>query len=96
MERPWRWKWAKNQIANNQIPSDGEPTPQTERGANLKCVIARPGPEGLLRGESLDLSVDDEPFRSIPAPGDMRGDPGLLAMGTGDFEFDNFVIADVE
>jgi hypothetical protein len=48
------------------------------------------------RGETLDLSVDNEPFRSIPAPGDMRGDPGLLAIGTGDFEFDNFVIADVD
>lgn len=48
------------------------------------------------RGEFLDLSVDDQPFRSIPAPGDMRGDPGLLAIGTGEFEFDNFAIADVE
>jgi hypothetical protein len=27
---------------------------------------------------------------------DMRGDPGLLAIGTGEFEFDNFAIADVE
>jgi hypothetical protein len=26
----------------------------------------------------------------------MRGDPGLLAIGTGEFEFDNFAIADVE
>jgi hypothetical protein len=48
------------------------------------------------RGESLDLFVNDELFRSVPAPGDMRGDPGLLAIGTGDFEFDDFIIADVE
>jgi hypothetical protein len=48
------------------------------------------------RGESLDISVDDQLFRSVAAPGDMRGDPGLLAIGTGEFEYDNFVIADVE
>ena len=45
------------------------------------------------RGDVLSLFVNDEPFRSVPAPAGLRGDPGLLALGTGEFEFDNFTIA---
>ena len=47
------------------------------------------------RGEMLELWVDDALFRSVPAPPNLRGDPGVLAISTGEFDFDNFVIADV-
>jgi hypothetical protein len=75
-----------------------------QQGLGLTPLGAPPGLDAAKavrlaiagRGELLELSVDDHVFRSIPAPGDMRGDPGLLAIGTGEFEFDNFVIADVE
>lgn len=48
------------------------------------------------RGDSLDLSVDDQLFRTVPAPMGLRGDPGLIVCGTGAFEFDNFTIAKVD
>lgn len=45
------------------------------------------------RGAVLDLVVNDRPFRSVPAPAGLQGDPGLIALGSGQFEFDNFTIA---
>lgn len=48
------------------------------------------------RGDLLDLFVDDQKWCSVAAPSGLRGDPGLLAVGTGQFEFDNFIIATAE
>jgi hypothetical protein len=56
---------------------------------------SRPLTLGILgRGEMLDLLVGDHLVRTVRAPAGLRGDPGLLAVGTGRFTFDNFGIAE--
>jgi hypothetical protein len=77
---------------------------RTERGFGLTPLGSPPGldPAATVtlaivgRGDTLNLFVNDQLFRTLQAPAGLRGDPGLLALGTGQFEFDNFAIAETD
>lgn len=67
------------------------PVAPTEFGPSGRVTL------GILgRGGVLDLFADDRLVRSVPAPAGLRGDPGLVALSTGEFTFDNFTIAGAE
>jgi hypothetical protein len=90
------------QVKDSEIRSRLYFVNRDDRGFGLTPLGAPPGLDasrnvtlGLMgRRDVLDLFVNERFFQSLPAPAGLRGDPGLLALGTGQFAFDNFAIAD--
>ena len=75
--------WRRDANGVSKLVGESSPVIRTE-GFNKLGIVGR--------GPKLDLYINDVRIRSVSDTGLSKGDPGIVAIGMGQFDFDNVAI----